>query len=326
MPVASNKKTEISEYLPIYLESLIIDTVLDFDLYIRKDRDYILFRASALSFSEKNKNALLENRIDRLYIPAENQIEYQKYIENNIIRIIDDDNIDSIAKAGIVYDCAKLLVNDVFKKPTLGKNIKRCKSMVESTVSLILDKQDNFYNLLKMMSFDYRTYTHSVNVCTFALALARFIGIKDEEQLNLLGNGALLHDIGKTKVPDSILNKRGPLDPSEMEIIRNHPRWGIDIINITNLISHESHYPILQHHERMNKTGYPNSIGNGDIHLFSRITAIADVFDAMTTERVYRSAIETFPALMIMYGEKDGFDQELLENFTKLLGPANMIE
>lgn len=325
MSVVTKNEISIGEYLPIYLETLRIDSALDFDLYVKKGTEFILFRASNLPFTEKNRTALLENKIDRLYIHAEKQHEYQRYVEKNIKAIITDSNINETTKAGIIYNCAKLLVKDVLTNPTLGENIRRSKLMVESTVSLILSEESAFHNLLKMMSFDYSTYTHSVNVCTFSLALARFIGIKDEEELNQLGNGALLHDIGKTKVPQAILNKRGPLDLDEMDIIKNHPQWGIDIINKTNLMSKESSLPILQHHERMDKSGYPHGIGNNDIHNFSKIVAISDVFDAMTTERVYRSAVETFPALMVMFGQKDGFDDNLLEEFTKLLGPSDLL-
>jgi len=322
----SIQKTETltGEFFTIYLESLRIDIVLDFDLYIKTGRDIVLYRACSLPFTEATRSALLENNVDRLYVPTYEQHAYQGYIEANIDEVLDDAAISETVKAGIVYDSSTLLVKDIFNNPALGDNIKRSQAMVESTVSFVLKGQNAFHNLLDVMSFNYSTYTHSVNVCTFSLALAQFTGINDTEALNQLGTGALLHDVGKTKIPESVLMKRGSLTESEMEQIRMHPQWGFEIIKRTDLISKASYYPVIQHHEREDRSGYPDGLSASGIHPYSKIVAIADVFDAITTERVYRRAVDTFPALMTMYAERSTFDQQLLEQFTKLMGPTNL--
>jgi len=321
MPIILKEEKQIDKFLIIYLESLRIDSVLDFDLYVRQGNNFVLYRASNMPFGEETRDKLLENGIKRLYISTEEQHNYQKYVENNIREILADNSIRDNAKAGIVFDCAKLLVKDVLSNPTLGENIKRSQAMVETTVSYILSGEYAFNNLLQVMSFDYYTYTHSINVCTFSLALAQFAGINNLDELNKIGCGALLHDIGKTRISESILNKDGPLTKKEMDKVKKHPEWGHEIIMKTDLISEESYYPILQHHERENKSGYPYGIGGNKIHIYSKIVAIADVFDAMTTKRVYRSAVETFQALKVMFDIKQTFDLKLLEKFTRLLGP-----
>ncbi|HHI03532.1 MAG TPA: HD domain-containing protein, partial [candidate division Zixibacteria bacterium] len=134
----------------------------------------------------------------------------------------------------------------------------------------------------------------------------------------------LLHDVGKTKVSEAILNKPGPLTPMEMGFIKKHPKWGYEILKKTDLISEDSYYPILQHHERENGTGYPYGLMADEIHPFGKIVAIADVFDAMTTERVYRQAVNSFPALKEMYLDMGAFNRTLLEQFTKLMGPIDL--
>jgi putative nucleotidyltransferase with HDIG domain len=277
-----------------------------------------------MPFTEKNRVTLIDNNVKELYIPTEGRRRYQKYIENNLGQILQDDSVNEEAKAVIVYDSAKLLVKDVLSNPTLGENIRRSQAMVESTVDYILRGGNAFRNLLMVMSFDYYTYTHSVNVCTFSLALARFIGINDVDTLNTLGTGALLHDVGKTKISESILQKQGPLSPEEMELIKKHPEWGSEIIKKTDLIPQESYYPIVQHHERENGSGYPNGLKSSEIHHFSKIAAVADVFDAMTTRRAYRPAMKAFPALKTMFADKNIFDRRILERFTLLLGPHGM--
>jgi putative nucleotidyltransferase with HDIG domain len=319
MSVITTQKTE---YQDIHLDSLRIDTVLEFDLYINNSGSMILFRSASLPFTEATREKLLENNVTRLYISSENRLEYQKYIENNIRHIINDPKIDENTKSGIIYESTALLVRDIMHKPTLGKNIKRSQAMVESTVNYILKGKSTFHSLLQVMSFNYSTYTHSVNVCTISLALAQHLGINNKSSLNKLGTGALLHDVGKTKVPESILNKHGRLSEAEMKIVKKHPQWGFEILHQTDLMSAESYYPVIQHHERADGSGYPHGVAANDIHTYSKIVAIADVFDAMTTQRVYRDAVGTFPAIREMFTLSGQFDRDLLEQFTRLLGPS----
>jgi putative nucleotidyltransferase with HDIG domain len=324
MHQTTKQKKAIGEFSPIHLDSLRLNKVLDFDLYLKKGDEYILYRSAELPFTDKNRSVLLNNNVHRLYISSAKIYQYQRYIEANIKEIVEDDSIKESTKAGIVYDSAKYIVSETLSNPALGENIRRSQSMVESTVSYILRGQKAFYNLLRVMSFNYYTYTHSINVCTFALALARFIGIDSIAELNILGTGALLHDVGKTKISSDILNKIDPLTHNEIQLIRKHPRWGFEIIKQTDIIHPKSYFPIIEHHERENGTGYPNKLVSDKIHFHSKIVAIADVFDAMTTERVYRSAIAPYPALKTMFEDKGAFHHELLEQFTRLMGPSNL--
>ena len=308
------------EFISISLQSLRVDTMLDFDLYIRIDGDYVLYRATNMPFSEKTRQLLLEHGVKDLYVSSKNRDGYQKYIETHIQDIIDDDTIGETAKATILYDTAKLMMIDVFIKPAEIKNIERGMALVETTVQHSLRSRNAFHNMLRVMAFDYTTYTHSVNVCTFALALAQFTGIDKPEDLRRLGVGALLHDVGKTRIPEPILHKKGALTPDEWKLVEKHPQWGFEIILETDLIPHESHYPILQHHERECGSGYPHGLKAGEIHPYGKIVAIADAFDAMTTQRVYRHAVDSFPALKEMHEDRNAFDKELLDQFTRMMG------
>ena len=215
-------------------------------------------------------------------------------------------------------------MEDIFERPTFGDNIVRGKELVSSTVGFILTANNALSNLLDVMAFDYSTYTHSVNVCTLSLALAQFVGVSNPRDLQALGTGALLHDIGKTQIDESILNKAGPLSDAEMDVVRKHPQWGCDLAKKTDLIDQESYMPILQHHERENETGYPHAKSSKHIHLYGKITAIADVFDAMTTRRVYRKAVDAYPALKEMFDDHGAFDRELLRAFAEMLGPTDL--
>ncbi len=315
----------VSPFLPIYLESLVVDSVLGFDLFIKLGREMVLYRSKQLAFTDNSRQKLLDNRVEKLYVPFTAKHEYQKYIESNLGKIIQDPSIQEEKKAGIIYEASKALVKDVLANPSLGENIQRSKDMVANQVSYILRGREAFLNLMRITSFDYYTYTHSVNVCTFGIALADHLGIKNEANLKDLGLGALLHDIGKSKVSERILNKRAPLNRAEFEIVKKHPEWGIDAVKDNSLISEDARYPIIQHHERIDGSGYPNGVIGKHIHDFGRIIAVCDVFDALTTRRVYQDAMETFTAFRVMYDNRHEFDEKILQEFTTLMGPDDGI-
>ena len=314
------------KFEPIYLDSLRIDSVLDFDLYLRVGGQLVLYRSANLPFTEKTRQKLIENKVDRLYIPMESRKQYQRYIEKNLRYILNDPEVPEEKKSSILYETSTALVRDVLANPTFGENIHRSQDLVASTVAYILRGREAFLNLLKITSFDYYTYTHSVNVCTFSIALAQQLGFNDEQFLNELGIGALLHDVGKSRISERILNKRSALTPIEFEIMKKHPVWGVEILQATGVVPEAAHYPVLQHHERGDRRGYPQGLSLDEMHLYSRIVAIADSFDAMTTNRVYQKAMDTFPALKVMFSLRGAYDEELLRAFTILMGPTGLAD
>ncbi len=326
MSLLAPKTIAEHRYIPVYLDSLRIDTVLNFNLYIKIGGDMVLYRSADLPFSERTRLKLIDNKVERLFVSGKSREKYQKYIEQNLDKILVDKKVTQEKKAGILYETSKKLMKDVLDNPSYGENIQRSKKLVEHQVGFILKGQEAFHNLLKISSFDYYTYTHSVNVCTFAVALAQQLGYKDEKFLHDLGIGALLHDVGKSKISDRILNKKGSLSQVEFELMKKHPKWGVEILTSTDLIDPACYYPVLQHHERGNEKGYPNKLKLSEMHEYSKIVAIVDTFDAMTTQRVYQGAVETFPALKVMFSLKDDFDAKILETFATLMGPTGLAD
>jgi len=185
-------------YFPIYLESLRVNAMLDFDLYLERGREFVLFRAASLPFTDKTRQNLLDNNITHLYVAASDSRCYYRYLETCLPELVRDASIRETRRANLVYETALFLIKDLFAKPTFGQNIRRSQDLVQSTVSFILASRSAFAALLDILAFDYTTYTHSVNVCALALALAQQSGITDPHELHTLGTGALLHDIAKT--------------------------------------------------------------------------------------------------------------------------------
>ncbi len=173
------------------------------------------------------------------------------------------------------------------------------------------------------MSDDYATFTHSINVCLLSVSLATQLGIRSRDQLDNLATGTLLHDIGKSEVPNSILKKRGPLNHEELELVRQHVVIGERLLHSDPRMNAERMLPLSQHHERLDGTGYPRRLTDSQIHLYGRIAAVADSFDAMTSERTYQGAMRGFEAISILRGRlREQYDQEVLEALIQILAKS----
>jgi HD-GYP domain-containing protein (c-di-GMP phosphodiesterase class II) len=181
------------------------------------------------------------------------------------------------------------MVRENFNK--LGKNHNLDIQSVKGTVSNIVDEllmnRNILFSLSDIRSFDDYTFAHSVNVCILAIMTGITIGYR-HDQLNELGIGALLHDIGKMRVNLKILNKPGELTRDEFSEIKQHPEFGFRILREYHDLSLLSSHVAFQHHERWDGQGYPRNLAGENILEYARIVAVADVYDALLANRPYR--------------------------------------
>jgi putative nucleotidyltransferase with HDIG domain len=191
---------------------------------------------------------------------------------------------------------------------------------VAAVLRALLDDEDLLWSMVATMQRHLQTHTHALNTAVYAAALGRAV-FGAGADLRDVGRGALLHDIGKSRVPERILDKPGPLDAEEWRVMRTHPRVGYDII-VSTLGSVPSYaHIVLEHHERADGSGYPAGRLGPTIGLDSQVVAIADVFDALTSDRPYKAADPPFEALRIMRFEMAGqFDSDLLRAFIFVIG------
>jgi HD-GYP domain-containing protein (c-di-GMP phosphodiesterase class II) len=310
------------EYTPIQLASLRVDTVTGFPLYLRAARrgnTMTLYRAGDLKFTDAHRERLRANGVAELYIAAADRKQYLRYLEGNLDEVLKSESIPAPERAKILYSSASLLVEDVLADPTLGASIARAHRFVDTTVDHLFRRAEHFTDLLEVMSFDYHTYTHSVNVCVFGVALARRLGY-GQRDLNRLGSGLLLHDAGKAAIDPVILHKRGPLTDREWDIIKSHPQKGVELLAKSGAVEPDALAVVHQHHEKCAGGGYPQGLTAERIHSFAKVAAVADVFDALTTERTYKRAVASFPAIRLMQVEMaDSFDRGILRELVLLL-------
>lgn len=192
-----------------------------------------------------------------------------------------------------------------------------------SLVSTVLDdilKQKEAVSLLSdVVCFDTYIFHHSLNVTIYTLSLGKAMGLNKEE-LHKLGMGALLHDIGKMTVSEQILNKTARLSDEEFEEIKKHTVEGFEILRKSHTLSLVTAHCAYQHHEREDGSGYPRQLKGDEIHPFAKMIGISDVFDAVTSHRVYRQAMLPHEGLELLYsGVGTLFDREMVEKFSRTI-------
>lgn len=309
---------------PIQLDSLVIDTVLDFDLHSRTTNEaFVLFRGRHQEFGSRHRDGLLSHGIHTLYVSEEDQQQYGRYVEQNIGRLAADPTASPMKKAQLLYSVSKGVLLDSFADPRSTDLVKRVDKVMPHMVDMIVQGKEALASMISIMSYDYYTFTHSINVSTFTVALANEVGVTHRQELYELATGALLHDIGKGEIPKEILNKTGPLTIEEMELMKSHVVRGEMILQAKEGMTASRMLPVSMHHEKLSGRGYPRALKEEQIHLHGRIAAICDCFDAMTTRRPYASALNAYQAIQLMRGKlRDDFDQNLLSAFVVLLGNA----
>jgi HD-GYP domain-containing protein (c-di-GMP phosphodiesterase class II) len=220
--------------------------------------------------------------------------------------IIKDDMFEEIEEPpDIISEQTRLesvkTVREVFRNFETKKRIdlKTVQETVNNLIDEVLSNRDLLMNFSDIRSYDDYTFCHSVQVCVLSIITGLSMGL-DQLKLKELGAGALIHDIGKTRLDKELLNKPGQLTPEEYNEIKRHSETGFEILRANREMSLLSAHIAFQHHERWDGQGYPRGLRGEEIHPYSRIVSVADVFDALVADRPYRKAFSTNQAISLM--------------------------
>jgi HD-GYP domain-containing protein (c-di-GMP phosphodiesterase class II) len=248
-----------------------------------------------------------------LAVPTENADEAESREKNK-------------AAAKRTYSQSLAVTKDVVNSVRIGKspNIKKIKRVVQSIVDQILADDTSLLGLTTLRDYDEYTFIHSVNVCIFAVSLGRRLGLS-KGQLYDLGMAALLHDIGKARVPLEVLNKSDQLTDTEWRMIASHPWLGV--LALMQLkgqqeLPYRAITVCYEHHMKVDLTGYPRNIRPREMSIYSKIVAVADGFDAATSQRAYQNHPIT-PAQVLQEmrdNARRGMDPAIVKAFVAMLG------
>jgi len=300
------------KYFRIDKEILHNEDISHFDIYypidLSSNLECLISKGHEIT---PNHIRLMEEK-QSLFIKVSEKELYKKFIEDS------SSQKKYHIKTTAIYKKATDVIDELYHNPeTLGGS-QKSKEVVNDLVHTILDDEFTIRSMIQIIAHDYYTHTHSLNVSVYALSLGASLGMSKEE-LNELGESALLHDLGKSKVAIEIINKNGKLTDDEFNKMKKHPELGFHLAVGMGIKNKNVLHGIRYHHEKMDGSGYPSKLKGENIPKFARIVGLCDIFDALTSKRSYKEAMSTYDALsLIKKNMANHVDLNLLNEMIKM--------
>lgn len=302
------------DYKKIDLESIEIDTVVPFNIYVRQDDDYVIIVKAGTIIDKKIYNVLIDKNI---YVFKDNY-------GNEKLKCSNVDKYIISAKDNPEY-CVKTLykVNDMFfeefsNSKDYSFDIKDVEGIVKSIVFLVQHNSNFVKENMIHFKNDNDLAHHSLHVCLYAVSLGSALGIFTKEELMDLGIAGYIQDFGLKKVDEKLVSKDSSLSKSELVSIHKHTMLSVYIAQHNKVHRPDIIDGVKHHHENYDGSGYPDGLNAKNISKFAAVLAICDVFDALTSKRTYRKEKSSFEALTFMMKDdtmKHRFDHSYIKTF-----------
>lgn len=295
----------------------IVDIVNQQGTYSLTSSGYIKSEKAILILKEKGVLSVLIDTAKSLDFDDEIKPQDKSSAEKNVPQIIE------VTKAKKIFQEAKKIQQDIFDDIVQGRklNLTPVIEVTNNTINAIFKNPDSLTCIINIRKKDEYLLEHSISVSILLTIFARYLNI-ERQIIEQLAIGAFLHDIGKIKIPRSILNKRKILNGNEKTLIKKHVSFSIALMEQIPNISDLSVEIAALHHEKINGSGYPYGLVGDDISQYGRMITICDIFDALTANRPHKVGIAPTNAFVILrkLAEKGELDQQLVDTFIKCLG------
>ena len=291
---------------------------IPFNLFAKDQQgQMVLFCKTGFPITPKHK-VILQSRQGIFFVSSDELDTYHDYTFDRIDKIVSNADIPLDEKVEVVRDVGKRIVGKLLKDPRSGKAVEHSSRFVNTSIDLMLQSPRVTDKLMVVSSASAYYLSHSINVCTFSLLIAKKLFGTQRQNLLHLGLAALLHDLGMTRIPKEIIDKPGELTHVEMNIVQRHSEFTVDFLRGQKLPDSVLD-ACFGHHERIDGSGYPKNLKGEEIHPFARIISVADVYDALTSDRPFRRKVSHLEALTEIAREKDKYDQEALKALLEIV-------
>jgi putative nucleotidyltransferase with HDIG domain len=314
------------KYHPIDARILDTNANLAFNIFSKvqgtNEDQYILYASKEPRYRDKVRELLQSSDfMEELFIHEVDLTLYFECATNSLRDFVINSDASPEKKMEKVYDLSRDVTQQFFDSNSSPEILRGSDQVVDLMGKCMENNELGFHGLTKIMEKDYYTYTHSINVGLLCMSFGLKLGMPADE-VRELGLGGMLHDVGKSKIPRDIINKKGALTETEFEMIISHTDSGEEVLHELGCYGEKVIQMVGQHHEKYNGEGYHRGLAGEDISLFARICKLTDVYDALTTRRSYKKALRPLEALSIMKSQMgDEFDPKLLTSFIKMMGP-----
>jgi HD-GYP domain-containing protein (c-di-GMP phosphodiesterase class II) len=304
------------EYFRIRLSTIQPNRDVPFDIFLFVDGKIVTYLRAGDQLKDEKISSLHSKDTGESFFVHNNQREiYREYVRKSMNSI----DLSNTTKATILRESSIAILEDLFESPDVAKALEESRPIISQLLDFMETAPDSIGNLISLTGHDFYTYNHSFDVSIYSLGLGQALGF-DKKTLEELGQSSLFHDVGKRNVPLEILCKKGPLNDEEWSKMRQHPTYGLTILNQHGNISDAIKAACYEHHESWSGGGYPQDISGHEIHPFGRLVALTDTYDAMTTQRSYNTPMKPTEALTMMKDKLSGrYDPDMLKAMYSVL-------
>ncbi len=304
------------------IDTIILDEPLPFDLYVNHANRLVKFIKSGDMLPYEKKEKLIHNKVNNFYISTLNSKVFDHYLATHLGEVLNSPGLDKNQKSKIIYSSAVHIMQDMFESDISESKMMIAKDIMSETVKQIISRKVTAASILQLSSHDYKTYSHCVNVALYSIGIAHEYGL-NQRQITEIASGAILHDLGKCEIDQCIINKQSKLSLEEFENMKEHPQHSYETLLKNGETDPAILDIVLNHHEKHDGSGYGRALSQKDISFAAQIVTIADIFDALSSNRSYKEASSFFGALKIMKNEmKEQLNITLVDALIKMMGKA----
>ena len=309
--------------VPVAIESLYCDEGFEFDLYLCLGRNQppVLYRERTFPCRHSDLDLLRSRGLRSLHIPADAHSRYLEYLQT---KLLTNETAPLTARFCALREINRLAFLDSLQSTGVDKLVEVATRYGKDLADLIYDNGGVTPRLFDLLDHDDCPFVHATNVCVYTVILAKHLMIQGSEEPSAIATGALLHDLGKRKIAPSILHKSDELTDDELFLVKRHPQSGFDELSRRKDLTWPQLMMVYQHHERVDGRGYPVQVPRSQIEFWARICAVANAFDALTSERPYRRTKSPADAMRYLVDKSDMlFDKEVVKCWIKSVKPIH---
>jgi HD-GYP domain-containing protein (c-di-GMP phosphodiesterase class II) len=289
-------------------------------LFIKTSGNYVLYKDAERKFTDADRIRLERMGTEFMYVRSGDMEEIITFLEGGLKDVLSRDDLDSVAKGKILYQASVNYVIDAFEAPEHASNLERCRQLVQHMMNYIANNENALKSIRSVVAHNYYLFAHSVHMTALNLLAHEKLFNVTTDELSDVGVGSLLHDYGMIFITNDILQKSDALSDIEYYKVKQHTQKGYEFLKETRMFNDVVLTIVRHHHERYDGNGYPTGIKGDNIPRSAQLSALCDVYSALSLERVYRKASSHEEAIRIMRDESAGaFNPELLAGFIELI-------
>ena len=321
--IPSTTPDRSARYHAVGVTTLRLDSIIPFVLYTQIEGEFLVYRRENLDFTLTQRDALIENGLETLFVCPDEIPLYWEYLAQGIQEILNDEGIPLTERSQALYESTQQLSQRIVSSPVDGENVQLAQDVVSGSIQFQLRGKETLHSLMAQMAEEPSLHGHVLNTCQFGLGLARELDALSGDELEAFGIGLMLMDLGMLQIPEPLQFKDGPLSFDEWSLIKRHPALGLEMIEGLPGIPDLAREVIFGHHERIDGSGYPQGLRGSEISMPVRIAGVVDTFTTLTSLGSHREPLTTFEAIQKMFSEyRPGFDPDVLQAFIRLLGTS----